>query len=97
MSRHRKLTQILRGWVAAAVFLVLAMVGPGCSTPQNQSRPEAESLSLPAVASLDDYLAQKSNDNPYIYTSYGSYEPFMIDPLWFTPYWYAAPVYYFPA
>ena len=73
------------------------MVGPGCSTPQNQSRPEAESLSLPAVASLDDYLAQKSNDNPYIYTSYGSYEPFMIDPLWFTPYWYAAPVYYFPA
>ena len=87
---------LLNGWVAVAVFVVVAMVGPGCSTQQNHSAPEAQSLNLPAVASLDDYLAQESNDNRYIYASYGPYDPFMIDPFSFAPYWYALPVYYFP-
>lgn len=72
------------------------MVTPGCSTQQNQSTPEAQSQNLPAVESLDDYLAQGSNNGPYMYASYGPYDPFMIDPFWFAPYWYPVPVYYFP-
>ena len=69
------------------------MVAPGCSRQQSQSTPEAQSQNVPAVGSLDDYLAQSSNS--YMYASYCSYDPFMIDPFWFAPYWYPAPVHYY--
>jgi hypothetical protein len=70
MFRHRKLTEVLCGWVAAAIFVIVAVVAPGCSTQQNQRTPEAQSQNLPAVGSLGDYLAQRSNDYyPYMYAS----------------------------
>ena len=72
------------------------MVTPGYSTQQNHSTPEAQSQNLPAVGCLDEYLAQSSNANPYIYASYGRVDPFMVDPFLFAPYWYPLPVYYFP-
>jgi hypothetical protein len=96
MFRHRKLAEVLCGWVAAAIFVIAAVVAPGCSTQQTQRTPEAQIQNLPAVGSLDDYLAQGSNDYPYRYASYGAYDPFMIDPFWLAPYWYFVPVYYFP-
>jgi hypothetical protein len=94
--RHRKVTLVLRGWLAAAVFVAVAVVAPGCSTQQNQTTLEAQSKDLPAVGSLDDYLAQGSNDYPYMYVSYGSCDPFLIDPFWSAPCWYLGPIYYFP-
>jgi len=51
--RHRKLTQIPGGWIAATVFVVVAMA-PGCSTQQIQSPPQEQSQKLPTVGSLDD-------------------------------------------
>ena len=96
MFRHQTLTEVLCSWVAAAIFVIVAVVAPGCSTQQHQRTPEAQSQNLPAVGSLDDYLAQGSKDNPYRYASYGPYDPSMIDPFWFTSYWYPVPVYYFP-
>jgi hypothetical protein len=97
MFRHRQLTEFLCGWIATAIFVIVAVVAPGCSTQQNQRTPEAQSHNLPAVGSLDDYLAQRSNDYyPYMYASYGPYDRFMIDPFWLAPYWYPVPVYYFP-
>jgi hypothetical protein len=92
--RHRKLTQILGGRVAAAVFEVVAMVASGCSTQQNQSTPETQIQNLPAVASLDDYLAEGSNDASYMYVTSGPNDPFMIDPLWFASCWYSVPIYF---
>ncbi len=92
--RHRKLTQIPGGWVAAAVFVAFAMVAPGCSTQQNQSTPEAQIQNLPAVASLDDYLAEGSKDASYMYVSSGPNDPFMIDPLWVAPCWYRVLIYF---
>jgi hypothetical protein len=88
---------VLRGWLAAAVFVAVAVGAPGCSTQQNQTPLEAQSKGLPAVGSLDDYLAQGSNDYPYMYASYGPCDPFMIDPFWFAPCWYLGPMYYFPS
>jgi len=95
MFRHRKLLQVLDGWIAAAVFIAVAVVAPGCSTHQKPRTAEAQSQNLPAVGSLEDYLAQGSNDYPYLYASYGPYDPFMVDPFWVAPYWYPVPVYYF--
>jgi hypothetical protein len=94
--RHRKVAQVLCGWLAAAVFVAVAVGAPGCSTQQNRIPVEAQNKDLPAVGSLDDYLAQGSNDCPHMYASYGSCDPFMIDPFWSAPCWYAGPVYYFP-
>jgi hypothetical protein len=97
MLRHRKLTKVLCGWIAATIFVIVAVVAPGCSTQQNQRTPEEQSQNLPPVGSLDDYLAQGSNNYPYRYASYGPYDPFMSDPFWLAPYWYPVPVYYFPS
>jgi hypothetical protein len=72
------------------------MVTAGCSAQQKNSTPEAQPENLPTVGSLDEYLAQNRNDNPYIYASYAPVDPFMIDPFLFAPYWYSVPVYYFP-
>jgi hypothetical protein len=91
--RHRKLTQIPGGWIAATVFVVVAMA-PGCSTQQIQSPPQEQSQKLPTVGSLDDYLAQGSKDASYMYVSSGPNDPFMIDPLWFAPCWYSVPIYF---
>jgi hypothetical protein len=96
MFRNRKLTEVLCGWVAAAILVIVAVVALGCSTQQNQRTPEAQSQNLPAVGSLDDYLARGSNDYPYMYASYGPYDPFMIDQFWLAPDWYPVPFYYFP-
>jgi hypothetical protein len=96
LFRHRKVTQVLCAWLAAAVFAAVAMGAPGCSTQQNQTTLETQNKDLPAVGSLDDYLAQGSNDYPYMYTSYGSCDPFIIDPFWSAPCWYPEPIYYFP-
>jgi hypothetical protein len=95
MFRQRSFIQVLCSWVAAAVFIAVAVVAPGCSTQQNPHTAEAQSQNLPAVGSLEDYLAQGSNDYPYLYASYGPYDPFMFDPFWVAPYWYPVPVYYF--
>ena len=93
--RHRKVLQGLCGWLAAAVIVAVAVFVPGCSTQQNQTTLEPQSKDLPAVGSLDDYLAQGSNDYPYMYASYGLCDPFMIDPFWSAPCWYPGPIYYF--
>ena len=85
MFRHQKLTQLFCAWVTAAVFVVITVMGPGCSTQQNQNTPETQGPNLPTVGSLDDYVAQSSNDYPYMYASYGSCDPFMIDPFWCAP------------
>jgi hypothetical protein len=66
------------------IFAVIAMVAMGCSTQQNHSAPEAQTQNLPAVESLEDYLAQGTNE-PYMYASHGPYDPFMRDPFWFAP------------
>jgi hypothetical protein len=94
--RHRRVAQVLCGWLAAAVFATIPVIAPGCSTQQNRTPLEAQSKDLPAVGSLDDYLAQGSNDYPYMYASYGSCDPFLIDPFWSAPCWYPGPIYYFP-
>ena len=52
MFRHRQLTETLCGWIAAVIFVIVAVVAPGCSTQQNQRTPEAESQNLPALGSL---------------------------------------------
>jgi hypothetical protein len=80
----------------AALFVLVAMVTAGCSAQQKNSTPEAQPENLPTVGSLDEYLAQNRNDNPYIYAPYAPVDPFMIDPFLFAPYWYSVPVYYFP-
>jgi hypothetical protein len=82
--------------IAAAIFVAVALGAPGCSMQQNQTPLEAQSRDLPGVGSLDDYLAQRSNDYPYTYASYGTCDPFMIDPFSFAPCWYPGPIYYFP-
>jgi hypothetical protein len=95
MFWYRKLAQRLCGWLAAAVFFGVAIIAPGCSTQQNRFTPEGQSQNLPAVGSVQDYLAQGRNDYPYIYSPYGACDPFMIDPFCFAPTWYFVPVYYF--
>jgi hypothetical protein len=78
-----------------AIFVAVAVGTPGCSTQQNQTTLEGQSKDLPAVGSLDDYLAQGSNDYPFMYASYGPCDPFMIDPFWSASCWYPEPIYYF--
>lgn len=96
MFRHRKLAQVLYGWLAAAVFFGVAIIAPGCSTQQNRATPEEQSQNLPAVGSVEDYLAQGKNDYPYMYSPYGACDPFMIEPFCYAPSWYLVPIYYFP-
>jgi hypothetical protein len=93
--RHRRVVQVLCGWLAAAVIVAVAVMVPGCSTQQNQTMLERQNKDLSAVGSLDDYLAQGSNDYPFMYASYGSCDPFMIDPFWSASCWYPEPIYYF--
>jgi hypothetical protein len=93
--RHRRVVHVLCGWLAAAVIVAVAVMVPGCSTQQNQTTLEGQNKDLPAVGSLDDYLAQGSNDYPYMYASYAPCDPFMIDPFWSAPCWYPGPIYYF--
>jgi hypothetical protein len=102
MFGHRKLANILNGCVAVAACVLVAMVAIGCSTQQTQSSPPAQNQissappinDLPEVASLSDYMAEGSNDNPFFYPSAGPNDPLMIEPLWFQPCWYPVPVYY---
>jgi hypothetical protein len=94
MPRCRKLTRISRCWLRALVLVAVVVVATGCSR-QNYSTPEEQSQNLPAVGSVEDYLAQERNDYPYMYSAYGYCDPFMIDPFCVTPSWYFVPVYYF--
>jgi hypothetical protein len=79
--RDRRVVQGLCGRLATAIFVAVAVGAPGCSIQQNQTMLERQSKDLSAVGSLDDYLAQGSNDYPFMYASYGSCDPFMIDPF----------------
>jgi hypothetical protein len=67
-------------WIGIALCALIATVAPGCSTRNPQSPSAAQNQNLPAVGSLDDYLAQGGNDNPYMYGFYGPYDQFTIDP-----------------
>ena len=93
MFQHRQRARLLSGWITATALVLVMMGAPGCSTNQNQSTPEAQVQNLPAVGSLDDYLAQGSNGYPDMYASYGLWSPFMADPFWCAPYWYPVPVF----
>src|SRR6516165_558414 len=102
MFGHRQVATILNGWVAPAIGIVLVMLASGCTTQQTQSAPAAQNQissdppikDLPEVASLSDYMAEGSNDDPFLYPSGSPNEPFVVEPLWFQPYWYPVPVYY---
>jgi hypothetical protein len=91
VSRHRKFLKLSGVWIAIALCALIAAVASGCSTRNPRSPSAEQNQNLPAVWSLDDYLAQGGNDDPYMHGFYGPYDQFTIDPYWYAPFWYPVP------